>query len=119
MIEIDNIIKTTLIKEHIFDSNKQTFTIVPNEELKIVITMPNNIFEWYINVFDRTDRKVHTNWLDHYGDNKVNLESEMKESVQGFINAVMKHPVRLSGDIKTGLSTLEVYRDNEWSDMIY
>jgi hypothetical protein len=108
-----------LVKEYIADSNTQRLTILPNEELKIVITIPHDVFAWYVDVFDRTDTKIHTNWLDHYGETDAKLTSEMKASVEGFIVAVTKHPLRLIEDGKPGQSILQVYRNDEWTDRIY
>ncbi len=119
MIDIDRIIKTKFVKEIINDKNQQTLTLLPNEELKIVITIPHNVFEWFVEVFDKQGKKVHSNWIDHYGDTEVNLKSEMKESVEGFILAVTKHPLRLIDLGKPEQSILEIYRNEQWTDTIY
>jgi len=119
MIEIDHTIMTGLVDEYISDGIRQTLTIVPNEELKIIVTIPHDVFEWYVDVFDRNGSKVHTNWLDHYGDAEINLRVEMKKSIEDFIVAVTKYPMRLIVNVKPELSSLEIYRDDLWSDIFY
>jgi len=120
MIEIDDIIKTDVLDEYIADRHKQTLTIAANnEELKIIVTIPHDVFEWYVDVFDRNGRKVLSNWLDHYGETQTNLRAEMKESVEGFIVAVTKHPLRLIEGRKPEQSILQIYRNDRWTDKIY
>jgi hypothetical protein len=119
MIEIDDNIKANFVKEYIAGNDKQILAIAANDDLKIIITIPHNVFEWYVDVFDKNGAKVYTNWLDHFGDNESNLRTEMKESVQGFMLAVTKYPLRLIVDGKPEQSILQVYRDDMWVDMIY
>ncbi|HTJ51752.1 MAG TPA: hypothetical protein VL443_19970 [Cyclobacteriaceae bacterium] len=118
MIEIDQSIKTTL-KDVVTDNNSQRLTILTNDGLRIVIIIPHNVFEWFIDVFDSQNKKVHTNWTDHYGDTEKNLKIEMKKSVEGFIQTVTRYPVRIVMHDKSNRSILQVCKDEVWTDNIY
>lgn len=120
MIELDNTIKTGILNEYNIDNNKQTLSFTANhEELKIIVTIPHNVFEWYVDVFDRNGQKVHSNWFDYYDDIPANLRAEMKKSVEEFILVVTKYPLRLIEGRKPKQSTLQIYRNETWTDLIY
>lgn len=119
MIDIDQSIKINLVKDILTDDDLQRLTILPNDELRIVITIPHDVFEWFIDVFDGQDNKVHSNWIDHYGDTDSNLNLEMKESVENFIQSVTRYPLRVFSQGSPERSTLEVYKDEMWTTDIY
>jgi hypothetical protein len=119
MIELAQSIKANFIKDIFTDNHTQRLTILPNDELRIVITIPHNVFEWFVDVFDTQDRKVHSNWIDHYGDTEANLKSEMKESVERFIKTASRNSLRLLGSSTPERSTLEAYVDGNWTTSLY
>jgi len=119
MIEFDHTVNNNLVNEYITDDCSQTLTILPNEELKIVVTVPHSILEWYVDVFDRNGTKVYSNWRDHFGDVEAELRSQMKESIEGFILAVTRHPLRVREGSRPGQSVLQIYRNDEWTDVNY
>jgi hypothetical protein len=119
MIEIEQSVKDKIIDNIITHEGVQRLTILPNDELRIVITIPYKVFEWFIDVFDSHGKKVHSNWIDHYGETGTNLESEMKESVEKFIRAVTTCRLRLIPASTPGQSILEVYADERWTAVLY
>lgn len=119
MIELDKNVKTNIADDIYTDNYVQRLTIIPNEALKVVITIPHNLFEWFVDVFDIQNQKIYSNWLDHYGDTNENLKSEMKESVERFIQAITQYPLRVVIASVTEQSTLEIYVDEKWTADIY
>ena len=119
MIEINQNIKISIVKDIFVDNQVQRLTILPNEELRVVITIPHNVFEWFVDVFDASGSKVHSNWIDHYGDTDAKLKSEMKESVEKFVDTITRNPLRLIRADKPEQSTLEVYADEMWTTIVY
>jgi hypothetical protein len=119
MIEIDQSIKNNIISDIFTDKSVQRLTILPNDELRIVITIPHSVFEWFVDIFDTADKKVHSNWVDHYGDTDAKLKLEMKESVEKFIHTVTGYPLRLVPANTPEQSTLEVYVDDTWTTNLY
>ena len=119
MIVVDQTIKTNIVSDIFVDNQVQRLTILANEELRVVITIPHNVFEWFVDVFDTRGNKVHSSWIDHYGDTDSELKSEMKESVERFIDSITQNPLRVIPGDKPEQSTLEIYADEMWTASLY
>ena len=119
MVEIDESIKTNCLATHFGDDVKQVLTILPNKDLKIIITIPHEIFEWFIDVYEREDSPSYTNWIDHYGATETELRAEMKGSIEEFILTICKHPVRLSNYGGPNHKMLQLCKNEIWIDVTY
>ena len=112
MIEIDTSIKTNLLSDYFSDHNSQKLTVDIDNDLKVKIVIPNNCYEWYVDIFNQAGEKVFTNWYDHYGDSDQNLKNEMKESIEDFIINILKYPTRVIG------ASFQIYNDDIWTEII-
>ncbi|MGC3945567.1 MAG: hypothetical protein QM762_13790 [Chryseolinea sp.] len=119
MMDFDQKFRINFIEDILDDKTQQRLTVRPNTELTIVITIPHNVFEWFVDVFDVQDKKIYSNWIDHYGDTGTKLKSEMKEAVENFIKTVTAYPLRVVASATPERSILEVYRDEMWTNDIY
>ena len=98
------------------DSKKQVLTIKTVDRLnKVEITLPDKIFEWFIDVNDLNNQTLVSTWVDHYGDTDENLKLEMRNEIQNFIEIVSKKDTRV---IDKGLNskTFQYIDGQTWCD---
>jgi len=56
----------------------------------IQITIPDGIFEWFVDVFDRNKNKVHSDWTEHYGSPIDILTAERQSDIEHFVDRILK-----------------------------
>lgn len=96
------------------DSVKQNLTLKSiDKTLRIQITLPTNLFEWFINILDANDQIVASAWVDHYGKNDEELKKEMREEINRFIKMVSTYQTRVTvGENKT----FQYYERENWNN---
>ncbi len=96
------------------DSVKQILTLKSiDESLRIQITLPTNLLEWFINILDANDQIVASAWVDHYGKNDEELKKEMREEINRFIKMVSTYQTRVTvGESKT----FQYYDNENWNN---
>lgn len=51
-----------------------------------MVTIPKNVFEWFVLVSDAKEGKeIWSDWMDHYDDSDEHLEIEMSDRIAGFV----------------------------------
>jgi len=119
MIEINVYLKNQFVSNYSLDDKQQTLKLISPNGLKVLIFIPHDIFEWFINITDESGKKMYSNWIDHYGDNNENLTIEMKESVEQFILLVAKNPIRIVEELASGKKVLESLNAGNWLEVTY
>jgi hypothetical protein len=84
-----------------------------NETLSIQITLPNNLFEWFINILDSSGQIVASTWVDHYGNSDEELKKEMRDEINQFIKMVSTHQTRVTSGEK---KTFQYYESENWNN---
>lgn len=64
----------------------------------VQVTIPNGIFEWFVDVFDGNKNKIHSDWTDHYGDPIEILKVERQTDIEQFVNEVLKGRLSFTGN---------------------
>jgi hypothetical protein len=60
------------------------------------VTIPRDRFEWFAEVRSVTEQKeVWSDWMDHYGAAKDNLDDEMARCIADFVERVLRHGLRV------------------------
>lgn len=96
---------------------KQVMTLnTLDKNYKIQITLPDNIFEWFIAVLDLNGQKLVSTWVDHYGDTNENLKTEMKTEIENFIKTVSTFKTRII-DLADNKKTLQYLDNQTWSNI--
>lgn len=118
MILLEEIIDKENSFELVNAATSQIATINLPNTLKIEITVPNDVFEWYVDVYNSDGIMLTSNWYDHYDDKKENLMIEMRDSIAEFIHAVTKNDSRIVAKQNSSGSIFQILIDNKWIDYI-
>lgn len=96
---------------------KQVMTLSDlDKNYKIQITLPDNLFEWFIDVFDINGQKLVSTWVDHYGDTHENLVNEMRNEIIGFIKIVSENKTRVVNLINNK-KTFQYFDNQVWRNV--
>lgn len=96
---------------------KQVMTLsTVDKNCKIQITLPDNLFEWFIDVFDITGQKLVSTWVDHYGDTHENLIIEMRNEITGFLKIVSENKTRVI-DLADNKKTFQYFDNEAWRNV--
>jgi hypothetical protein len=86
----DHLSKLNNVEYRIDDRHTQFIELKTTKGLIIQITIPNGIFEWYVDVFDSKRNKLHSDWTDHYSEPIDVLIKERQNDIEEFINEILK-----------------------------
>ena len=93
------VLEPHLRREHVSSVRRGAATVVTickPDSLSIEVTIPDDVFEWWVSVIDSaTGREFALDWCDHYGDADEQLHEQMAEEIGTFMDGVVDAPVRL------------------------
>ncbi len=108
------------IEYSIDNQNTQKLKTKLNNNILVEITIPSDIFEWFINVFDDKNVKLISDWHDGYDDKKEVLIKQRQLEIETFIQNIINNKIRFvqnkKGFILTSLFQYEI--DGIWIDLI-
>lgn len=108
------------IEYSIDNQNTQKLKTKLNNNILVEITIPSDIFEWFINVFDDKNVKLISDWYEVYGEKKEDLIKERQLEIETFIQNIINNKIRFvqnkKGFILTSLFQYEI--DGIWIDLI-
>lgn len=98
------------------EGTKQVMTLKTVDKLvKVQITLPDKVFEWFVDILDNNGQTITSTWVDHYGDNEENLKTEMRTEIESFIKIVATKKTRVVN--RQNQTKTFQYLDNEtWVD---
>ncbi len=90
---------------------------LPNT-LKIKLTVANNVFEWFVDIFNSNGDLLISNWNDHYDNSEDKLINEMKESIAEFISEITENRTRIIVEKKflKEKTIFQIQKNNNWVD---
>jgi hypothetical protein len=81
----------------ISENQVQFLEILDSQGHSIQITIPDGIFEWFVDVFDRKKNKIHSDWTDHYDSPTEILIAERQSDIERFVNSILNGNLRFEG----------------------
>ena len=75
---------------HLNEKQVQILEIKGPKGYLIKVTIPDGIFEWFVDVFDSNKNKIHSDWTEHYGSPIENLKAERQTDIEQFVDEVLK-----------------------------
>ncbi|MEZ5047679.1 MAG: hypothetical protein R2831_11885 [Chitinophagaceae bacterium] len=63
----------------------------------IRITIPDSIFEWFVNILDDNGNELNADWTEHYGKPKEILKAERQKDIEDFIEEILKGKIEFEG----------------------
>ena len=107
------------VRYEIDDRKTQFLEIVHPDNFKITITVPDGIFEWFVDFSDTNGNKLVSDWDDGYGEPKDILKLNRQKAVDDFVQDILTHGLRLVVDEKQSKKiAIEIFRDNSWSKFV-
>ena len=90
---------------------------LPNT-LRIKITVADDVFEWYVEIFNSTGQSLTSKWYDHYDDSDKNLVEEMKNAIIEFIDDITKNKSRviLKKKVLRKKIIFQILKNGDWID---
>ena len=82
------------IEYSVDNQNTQTLTIKHPDNFIVVLTIPDKIFEWFVDVYDAHNLKLTSDWYEGYGDENQTLIKEKQSDIEAFIQNVVKNKIR-------------------------
>lgn len=82
----------------ISEKKVQLLEIIAPQGHVVQITIPDGIFEWFIDIFDESKNKIHSDWTDHYGSPREILKAERQSDIEKFVNDVLKGNLSFTGN---------------------
>lgn len=104
--------------------------IVPAADMKITVTIPRDVLEWFIDVqCPVTGKELTSDWADHYatdGETDEELRDERREEILSFLATLLEQPLRLVTERTRRLFFLgtrlryfvEVQQDGAWRPLV-
>jgi hypothetical protein len=118
MVNLEELIGVEISSDLVKRETCQVANITLQNGLKVEITVPYDVFEWFVNIYGKEGNVIATTWYDHYGDKKENLEGEMSASIFEFIDDVTKNESRIIPKQKSTGNIFQIMKDNQWQDYI-
>ena len=69
---------------------------VSRPPVNLVLTVPDNVFEWFVSVSNSETGGTIEDWADHYGAPREQLQAEMASEVLSFARNVVGRHLRFS-----------------------
>ena len=91
-----------------------------NNNITVELTIPNNIFEWFVDVFDNHNVKLISDWYDGYGEKKEILIKERQLEIESFIQNITNNKIRFIQN-KKGFKHTSLFQyemNGLWIDLI-
>src|SRR5688572_308672 len=63
----------------------------------VLITIPDGIFEWFVDILDENKNKIHSDWTEHYDNPIETLRTERQTDIEQFVNDILIGKVRFGG----------------------
>jgi hypothetical protein len=103
------------------DANGTQFLEIKQEDDFIIdLTVPDGIFEWFIEILDSQRNKLVSDWDECYGEPESVLIEMRQRAVEEYVQDVLSHKLRFKLNKKyfKVISTVEIFKDNNWTPLI-
>jgi hypothetical protein len=103
------------------DANGTQFLEIKHQDdLSINLTVPDGIFEWFIDIHDSLRNKLVSDWDECCGEPEEELKIMRQKAVEKFIQDVLTHKLRFKVVKKLfrETSTVEIFKSNNWVRLI-
>jgi hypothetical protein len=84
--------------------------------VNLVLTVPDNVFEWFVSVSNSETGGTVEDWVDHYGAPGAQLQAEMSSEVLSFARNLLDRPLRFSET--QGKTVLEWRIGDDWCQCV-
>lgn len=64
---------------------------------EIRLTIPDDVFEWFVHVHDKDGKLLHSEWNDHYGSPNDTLKHERQTDIDQFITEIHNGTLSFTG----------------------
>lgn len=117
-VSIKDIIESTHSFEYYKSDTSQILIINLPNTLRVKITVSNDVFEWFVDIYNSKGELLISNWYDHYDDNEEHLIKEMRESIIVFVNEIVSNKTRLIVEKKflSEVTVFQTFKDKVWTE---
>ena len=100
-------------------SGIQDIEIKHPDNFFIIITIPDGIFEWFVDILDDKKNKLVSEWYDDYDGPEEVLKANRQKDIEEFVHDIINHKLRFVFEKKMfkEVLTVEILRDNGWTKL--
>jgi hypothetical protein len=80
------------------------------------ITVPDEVLEWFVTVRNSDGVEALSDWMDHYGGSRVDLEREMREEICALVDKLLGAATRFRATPRGRI--LEAEHDGVWAQVL-